>query len=286
MTIMDKKWSALPVPYAIEDLDRVRKERYYDPDFFQMEAELLWPRVWQMACRLEEIPKRRRLRRVRDPRPVGDRHPHRRRRAGLPQRLPAPRRAPRPGQGLAPGWLRLPVPRLVLRDRRPQHPGDAAERVLRAQPRAGRHRPGAGPLRGVGWLRLDQPRRRGATVARLHRALRHRARRLAGRGVPGRVVVRLPAAGQLEAGRRGVRRAVPRPPGPPPAAHPEPLPGPRPGGLRPPHPDRRRAAVPADDVRGHGRHGARPRRRDRRVTGRVGAAARLPAGSLDLGARA
>ena len=47
----------LPVPYAVEVPDRVRKERYFDPDFFQMEAELLWPRVWQMACRLEEIPR-------------------------------------------------------------------------------------------------------------------------------------------------------------------------------------------------------------------------------------
>ena len=37
--------------------DRARKERYFDPDFYQMEAELLWPRVWQMACRLEEIPQ-------------------------------------------------------------------------------------------------------------------------------------------------------------------------------------------------------------------------------------
>ena len=37
--------------------DRVPKERYVDPDFYQMEVELLWPRVWQMACRLEEIPE-------------------------------------------------------------------------------------------------------------------------------------------------------------------------------------------------------------------------------------
>jgi phenylpropionate dioxygenase-like ring-hydroxylating dioxygenase large terminal subunit len=37
--------------------DRVRKQRYYDPDFYALEAELLWPRVWQMACRLEEIPQ-------------------------------------------------------------------------------------------------------------------------------------------------------------------------------------------------------------------------------------
>ena len=57
MTIADQSWSALQVPYAMELPDRVRKERYYDPDFYQMEAELLWPRVWQMACRLEEIPE-------------------------------------------------------------------------------------------------------------------------------------------------------------------------------------------------------------------------------------
>ncbi len=39
--------------------DRVPKQRYYDPGFYQMEAELFWPRVWQMACRLEEIPQAR-----------------------------------------------------------------------------------------------------------------------------------------------------------------------------------------------------------------------------------
>jgi phenylpropionate dioxygenase-like ring-hydroxylating dioxygenase large terminal subunit len=36
--------------------DRVPKQRYYDADFFQLEVERLWPRVWQMACREEEIP--------------------------------------------------------------------------------------------------------------------------------------------------------------------------------------------------------------------------------------
>jgi phenylpropionate dioxygenase-like ring-hydroxylating dioxygenase large terminal subunit len=56
MTIMEKKWSALSVPFAMEVPDRVPKERYYDPDFFRMETEHLWSRVWQMACRLEEIP--------------------------------------------------------------------------------------------------------------------------------------------------------------------------------------------------------------------------------------
>ena len=50
---------APPVPYAVEVPDRVPKERYFDPDFFALEAERLWPRVWQMACRLEEIPDAR-----------------------------------------------------------------------------------------------------------------------------------------------------------------------------------------------------------------------------------
>ncbi len=57
MAIVEQKWSALPVPFAIEMPDRVPKERYYDPDFYRLENELLWPRVWQMACRLEEIPQ-------------------------------------------------------------------------------------------------------------------------------------------------------------------------------------------------------------------------------------
>ena len=48
--------TAVAVPYAIELPDRIPKQRYYDPDFYALEAELLWPRVWQMACRLEEIP--------------------------------------------------------------------------------------------------------------------------------------------------------------------------------------------------------------------------------------
>jgi phenylpropionate dioxygenase-like ring-hydroxylating dioxygenase large terminal subunit len=56
MTIVDDG-SAPSVPYAIELPDRVPKERYFDPDFYQLEAEMLWPRVWQMACRLEEIPQ-------------------------------------------------------------------------------------------------------------------------------------------------------------------------------------------------------------------------------------
>ncbi len=46
----------MTVPYAVEVPDRIPKERYYDPEFYAFEAEQLWGRVWQMACRLEEIP--------------------------------------------------------------------------------------------------------------------------------------------------------------------------------------------------------------------------------------
>lgn len=42
-------------PLATVARDRVPAARYYDKEFFALEAEHLWPRVWQMACRLEEI---------------------------------------------------------------------------------------------------------------------------------------------------------------------------------------------------------------------------------------
>jgi phenylpropionate dioxygenase-like ring-hydroxylating dioxygenase large terminal subunit len=59
VAIVDQKRSALPVPYAMDPTfpDRVPKERYFDPDFYRWEVDRLWPRVWQMACRLEEIPR-------------------------------------------------------------------------------------------------------------------------------------------------------------------------------------------------------------------------------------
>ena len=57
MAIVQPKRPALPVPLAMDLPDRVAKQRYYDADFYQLEAEQLWPRVWQMACRLEEIPQ-------------------------------------------------------------------------------------------------------------------------------------------------------------------------------------------------------------------------------------
>ena len=42
MATLDQQRSALPVPYAMGVPDRVRKERYYDPEFFRLECEQLW----------------------------------------------------------------------------------------------------------------------------------------------------------------------------------------------------------------------------------------------------
>ncbi len=36
--------------------DPIAASRYYDPAFFQKEIDCVWSRVWQMACREEEIP--------------------------------------------------------------------------------------------------------------------------------------------------------------------------------------------------------------------------------------
>lgn len=46
-----------PVPFQVTETDRIPSKRYYDSEFFQLENEKLWPHIWQMACRLEEIPE-------------------------------------------------------------------------------------------------------------------------------------------------------------------------------------------------------------------------------------
>jgi len=43
------------VPFAITDPELIPTKRYYDADFFDLEADRLWNHVWQMACRLEQI---------------------------------------------------------------------------------------------------------------------------------------------------------------------------------------------------------------------------------------
>ena len=49
--------SSRTIPFAVTEPDRIPAQRYYDKEFYELECELLWPRVWQMACRLEEIPQ-------------------------------------------------------------------------------------------------------------------------------------------------------------------------------------------------------------------------------------
>ncbi|MBV1689011.1 aromatic ring-hydroxylating dioxygenase subunit alpha [Novosphingobium sp. G106] len=44
------------VPHRITNPELIPTKRYYDEAFFQFEKEKLWPHMWQMACRLEEIP--------------------------------------------------------------------------------------------------------------------------------------------------------------------------------------------------------------------------------------
>lgn len=44
------------VPYRVTDPERIPVKRYYDQEFYRLECERVWPHVWQMACRVEQIP--------------------------------------------------------------------------------------------------------------------------------------------------------------------------------------------------------------------------------------
>ena len=44
------------VPFGIEDPEKIPVQRYFSQEFHDAEVEYLWPHVWQMACRLEQIP--------------------------------------------------------------------------------------------------------------------------------------------------------------------------------------------------------------------------------------
>jgi phenylpropionate dioxygenase-like ring-hydroxylating dioxygenase large terminal subunit len=41
----------------LDESGLVAKEAYYQPEYLALEKERLWPRTWQMACRVEEIPE-------------------------------------------------------------------------------------------------------------------------------------------------------------------------------------------------------------------------------------
>ena len=108
-------------------MDRIPKERYLDPDFFALEAEHLWPRVWQMACRLEEIPRPRDVveYRILDQSVIVVRTDDARG-GGVREHLSTPWRAPGGRTRHVRERVHLPVPRLVLRTGRREHPHPAA----------------------------------------------------------------------------------------------------------------------------------------------------------------
>ena len=225
MAIVDRKWSALPVPYAVEYPDRAPKERYFDEDFFRMEVKLLWSRVWQMACRLEEIPEPNDFAeyeildqsivvvRTEDHGVRAFQNACRHRGVKVAE-----------GRGscetgfICPfhGWCYGPDGTNTFVTRRKD--------VFRTQPADAGDQPDAGPLRDVGWVCLDQPRRCGTPAARVHRTLCHGAGRMDGGVVADRVVARVPSSRELEACRRGVHGAVPRGRDPPRARDPRSVP--------------------------------------------------------------
>ena len=47
----------LPIPFKVIDPQRIPSRRYYDEEFYRLECERLWPHVWQMACRVEQLPQ-------------------------------------------------------------------------------------------------------------------------------------------------------------------------------------------------------------------------------------
>jgi nitrite reductase/ring-hydroxylating ferredoxin subunit len=48
--------TANSAPAPRDDSHLVRKEVYFKPDYVSLEKERLWPRLWQVACREEELP--------------------------------------------------------------------------------------------------------------------------------------------------------------------------------------------------------------------------------------
>ena len=287
---MDRKWSALPVPYAMEVPDRVPKERYFDPDFYAMEAELLWPRVWQMACRLEEIPAPRDFveyefldqsdRRGRGPTTWGCARS--RTRAAI-----AASRSPRGAGRARAGSPARSTGGATASTARTPH---VTQRKTFAEHnlRAGATRPHARAVRDVGRLRVDQSRRRCAAAA-ASASSPSRPSSTRGRwsrcGQRSGTRARLPVNWKLA--RSGVRRAVPRGGDPPRAGHPRAVLAAARGAVRPAQrSSTRRSTTCARDERRHGRDGARERRAHRRGPARHRAARRPDAGNADLAAHA
>ena len=210
MTAVDRESSTSPVPYAIDVADRVRKERYFDPDFYRLECESSWPRVWQMACRLEEIPRPRDYveYEILDQSIVLVRGDDMEVRAFENACRHRGVRSSRDADGVTGfncpfhGWRygldgkNTGVTRGARSPSTTSKPGDIDLVPVRCE-----------TWGGCAWINFDHgapPLRQclepAATVAR----------RLEGRVASGREVVRVPPARELEARHRGVRRDVPR----------------------------------------------------------------------------
>ena len=283
---MGEKWSALSGAVSRSSIpDRAPKERYFDPDFYELEAELLWPRVWQMACRLEEIPEPGDfveyeildqsviVLRTDDMGVRAFQNACRHRGVKVVE-----------GRGTCDERVHLPVPRVVLRPGRQEHPRPAAADLRRAQPAARRRRPHArcGARRGA--------RARGSTSTTTRRRCGSASSRPPPSSTRWKVeslrtewwyACRLPVNWKLAQQAFQEQYHVVR--GPPAARHPRhAVLGPRRRGVRPPGVRRRRAPVPAHDERGHGRDGPRRRRAHRRGPARHRAARRPGAGDVDL----
>ena len=190
----------------VGDDGTVPKERYVSRAFLDLEMERLWPRVWQVACREEEVAE------------VGDYVDYvigdqsilvgARHHQGLLQPLPAPRHAP--GRGLRIVRRRhdpLPLPRLVLRPRGPRHRHPRRPRVPRDALRPPARR---GARRVLGRLRVRQHGQRRRAPPRVPRPAAVAAGALPRRPDAVPVVPQHRSPGQLEGGRRRLQRELPR----------------------------------------------------------------------------
>ena len=222
MAIVDQKWSALPVPYAMEFPDRVPKERYFDPDFYAMEVEQLWPRGLADGVPARGDPRAARLRRVRVPRPVDHRAAHRRHgRQRVPERLPPSWREGRPGPRDV--RERVPAARSTVGATAPDGKNTyVTQRRTFAEHNLQPDDIDLVPVRcevwgGCAWINFDGD---APPLRQCIEPFATIARRVEGGVAADRAVVRVPSPGELEARHRGVRGDVPRGGDAPAARHP------------------------------------------------------------------
>ncbi len=55
--VADPARSTSPAQHAVHPDGRVPASRYWSPEFFDLERRYLWPRTWQVACRVDEVPE-------------------------------------------------------------------------------------------------------------------------------------------------------------------------------------------------------------------------------------